>query len=143
MLTQIPTIIQGACHRDERGELRYNNLFDATSIKRMYIIQNSDANPIRGWQGHRIEQRWLVAVSGQFEIFTITPDNWEQPSPDLEVTRFVIDQHSLSALHIPAGYLTAIKAIEPGSTLLAMSDYHLGSVKDEYRFPLQYFKNEF
>lgn len=143
MSTQIPTIIEGACHKDDRGVLRYNNLFDVSPVKRMYIIQNSEAMPVRGWQGHRIEQRWFVAVSGQFEIFTIAPDDWEKPSIDLEVKSFLLDQESLNVLHVPTGHITAIRSVSPGSSLLAVSDYQLGAVKDEYRFPLDYFKNVF
>lgn len=40
----IPEIISGGSHSDERGMLRFNNSFDATMIKRMYVIENKDAN---------------------------------------------------------------------------------------------------
>ena len=35
-----PTLISGNCHQDQRGQLFFNNDFDTTCIKRMYIIEN-------------------------------------------------------------------------------------------------------
>ena len=49
-------LIQGNISIDQRGVLKYNNDFDLTEIKRLYIIQNDSKNIIRGWQGHKIEQ---------------------------------------------------------------------------------------
>ena len=53
-----PILILGGSHQDKRGVLKYNNNFDVTSVKRMYIIENIDTFFVRGWQGHKIEQRW-------------------------------------------------------------------------------------
>ncbi len=138
-----PQIIEGACYIDERGEVRYNNNFDASVIKRLYIIRNSESHPIRGWQGHQIEQRWFVAVAGKIEVYVISVDDWKNPSVNLSSQCFELDQQQLHVLHIPAGHITAIKSVVPHSMVLAMSNYNLGEVKDEYRFPLQYFKNIF
>lgn len=138
-----PLIIEGACYNDERGVLKYNNDFDAHLIKRIYTIQNSETNPVRGWQGHKIEKRWFIAVYGAFEISTIQPDNWEVPSRNLVIEKFHIDQKDLTVLFVPEGNITAIKAIKENSILLVMSDYLLGEIKDEYRYALDYFQNNF
>ena len=71
-------LIQGNISRDQRGVLKYNNDFDLTEIKRLYIIQNDSKNIIRGWQGHKIEQRWFTSLSGIFKINLIEIDNWEK-----------------------------------------------------------------
>ena len=55
----IPKIIKGENHNDSRGILFYNNDFDASAIKRLYVIDNQKTNFIRAWQGHKIEQRWF------------------------------------------------------------------------------------
>lgn len=138
-----PYLIKGACFKDDRGELKYNNQFDASVVKRMYMIKNSEANPVRGWQGHQIEQRWFIAVNGRFEIFVIEPDNWTKPSPQLLAENFIIDVQTFDVLHIPPGYITAIKSLQKDSALLTMSDFLLGTVSDEYRFPINYFENIF
>ena len=132
-------LIHGNCHCDQRGFLSYNNDFDATSIKRIYVIENKSIDFIRGWQGHKIEQRWFTAVSGKFKIELIQIDNWESPSRDLKINNFVVDSEKLDVLHVPSGYVSRIQALEPNSKLLVMADYLLGEIKDEYRFDIDYF----
>ncbi len=70
----------GAKHVDARGILSYNNDFDLTPVKRMYVIENQDTQVVRAWQGHKKEQRWFTAVKGSFKIELIAIDNWEKPS---------------------------------------------------------------
>jgi len=64
----IPKIITGNSHTDTRGTLYYNNDFDASEIKRVYVIENATTDIIRAWQGHKIEQRWFSAIKGSFKI---------------------------------------------------------------------------
>ncbi|WP_285269918.1 hypothetical protein [Kaistella rhinocerotis] len=45
-------VIKGSRHEDERGILTFNNVFDASEVKRIYTIQNHFTDFIRGWQGH-------------------------------------------------------------------------------------------
>jgi hypothetical protein len=78
-------LILGNRYADERGRLCYNNDFDASQVKRIYIIENNSTDFVRGWQGHQIEQRWFSAITGKFKIELIQIDNWKQPSKDLKV----------------------------------------------------------
>ena len=133
-------LIVGNCHSDERGFLFYNNHFDASLIKRIYIIENKTNAFFRGWQGHQIEQRWFSAISGKFKIELIEIDNWESPSKDLNINSFVIESDKLDILHVPSGYVTSIQSLGPASKLLVMADYLLGEIKDEFRFDIDYFK---
>ncbi|MPL54851.1 hypothetical protein SDC9_00317 [bioreactor metagenome] len=135
-----PSIINGNHFQDHRGTLRYNNDFDASSIKRIYIIENKDLSIERAWQGHRIEQRWFSAIKGSFLIKLIQIDNWENPNPESTILEFEINDQNLEILHIPSGYVSSIKANTDEARLLVMADYLLGEIKDEYRFPLDYFK---
>ena len=137
---KLPKIINGDCHADHRGRLFYNNNFDATSIKRIYILENSTDAFLRGWQGHKIEQRWFSALTGSFKIQLIKIENWELPRKNSEVIEYVLTADKLNILHIPKGYVTSIQAIDKGSKLLAMADYLLGEIKDEYRYPIDYFE---
>ena len=81
---ELPKIITGNTHSDQRGILLYNNSFDAFEIKRVYVIENKDITIIRAWQGHKIEKRWFSAVAGSFKIQLIAIDNWEKPSISLK-----------------------------------------------------------
>ena len=135
----IPSIILGGSHKDKRGLLKYNNLFDASTIKRIYVIENN-LNFIRRWQGHKIEQRWFSAIKGEFEIQVIQIDNWDKPSKELEKVDFKLSDENLDVLHIPAGYITSIKSLMEGAKLLVMSDYKLDDINDDYKYSIDFFK---
>jgi hypothetical protein len=139
-MKESPEIIKGTCYSDVRGSLYYNNDFDTTEVKRIYFIENKDIAFKRGWQGHKIEQRWFAAVQGSFKISVIAIDNWENPSDNLIGEDFVLDALAMDVLHVPKGYVTCIKALQDISKLMALSDYFLGEVTDEYRFDSNYFK---
>ena len=36
----IPAIIKGDAYEDSRGKLTYNNVFNASTVKRIYSIEN-------------------------------------------------------------------------------------------------------
>ena len=137
-----PTLISGNCHQDQRGQLFYNNDFDTTCIKRMYVIENHSVDFIRAWQGHKIEQRWFSAVQGRFKIQLIAVDNWDTPSENLLRKEYHLHSEKLDILHIPAGYISSIQALEEKSKLVVMSDYYLGELSDEFRYPTDYFIKE-
>lgn len=135
-------ILEGKKHNDERGSITYNNDFDASAVKRIYTIENHSTDFIRGWQGHKTEQRWFACIDGAFEISVIKIDDFDHPSKELTVTKHRLNNESLTYLHVPGGCVTAIQAMKTGSKLLVLSDYAIGELQDEYRFPLDYFKNK-
>ena len=136
----IPKIIVGGVHLDQRGALYYNNDFDASAIKRMYVMENSSTDFVRAWQGHKVEQRWFTALQGSFEIKLIAIDNWDKPSIDLQINTIILFSNSMNILQIPKGFISSIQALEESSKLLVMSDYSFGEINDEYRFDIDYFK---
>lgn len=135
----IPLLTSGGIHTDLRGTLLYNNDFDLSLIKRMYVIENLSTDFVRAWQGHQIEQRWFSAIKGSFRIQLIEIDNWELPSKDCNSFTFIINADKLDVLHIPKGYVSSIQSLEEGSKLLVMADYLLGEIQDEYRYEVDYF----
>lgn len=136
----VPKLIQGNSYKDSRGTLFCNNDFDATAIKRIYVIENISTNFVRAWRGHQIEQRWFSAINGSFTIELIAIDDWNQPSKKLERHQFVLDSEKLDILHIPAGFVSSIQAVKEGAKLLVMADYLFGALDDEYRFEVDYFE---
>jgi dTDP-4-dehydrorhamnose 3,5-epimerase-like enzyme len=135
-----PTLIQGNCHQDERGSLKYNNDFNALEIKRIYTIENANIQFKRGWQGHKVEQRWFSAVSGKFTIQLIQVDDWERPDSKLEPFVFKLSSETLDILHVPAGYISCIQSESENAKLLVMADFSLGEIKDEYKYALEQFE---
>lgn len=134
-----PSILKGNLFQDHRGTLRYNNDFDASSIKRMYLIENKDLSVERAWQGHKIEQRWFSAINGSFQITLITPNDWENPTEIVQKHTFILESVTLDVLHIPSGFLSHIKALQDNAQLLVLADYKLKEIADEYKFPLETF----
>lgn len=135
----LPSIIYGGNHFDSRGEIKFNNLFDMSQVKRCYSIKLKEKD-IRRWQGHKIEQRWFTAISGSFNIQLIKVDNWIKPSINLQKTNYQLKSEALDFIHIPSGYITSIEALYDNSILLAMSDYLLNEINDEYKFSNNYFQ---
>lgn len=136
-----PQIIKGHRHIDNRGNLTFNNDFSMLPIKRVYTIENNSVDFVRGWQGHRIEQRWFSAVTGSFRICLIQIEDWQNPSKDLPIVEFILNAENLDILHVPSGFVSAIRALEDHSKLLLFADYELNELKDEFRFPNDYFND--
>lgn len=135
----LPEIHEGASHTDFRGTLFFNNDFDASKIKRIFIIENASSSIVRAWQGHKIEQRWVSALKGSFKIQLIAIDDWALPSKKMEKINFILHSDQLDVLHIPAGYVSSIQSLEEGSKLLVMANYFLGEIEDEFRYAVDYF----
>ncbi|WGF92209.1 WxcM-like domain-containing protein [Aequorivita marisscotiae] len=138
---EVPYIIKGGEHTDERGQLCYNNDFNLTDVKRIYRIENWSTRTFRGWQGHKIERRWFSAVSGSFKIELIAIDKWDNPAKGCNLSSFELLSDKLDVLFIPNGYVSRIQALERSSKLLVMADYLIGEVEDEYRFEIDYFNS--
>ncbi len=136
----VPQLLKGDAHGDSRGTLIYNNDFDASAIKRIYVIENTSVDVVRAWQGHQIEQRWFSAIGGSFKIELIAIDDWNRPNKKSERLAFVLDFKKLDVLHIPAGYVSSIQSLEEGSKLLVMADYLMGELEDDYRYAADYFE---
>ena len=139
-MNEDPHVISGSCFKDKRGELFFNNNFDFTMIKRMYIIKNKDTSIERGWIGHKIEQRWFCASSGKFLISLIKIDNWDSPNINLQQKKYILNAKKLDILFIPKGYVTLIKSLKESSKLIVMADFLMGKINDVYRFDQSYFK---
>nr|WP_315212113.1 WxcM-like domain-containing protein [uncultured Flavobacterium sp.] len=135
-----PKLLKGNSQEDSRGILFYNNDFDASAIKRIYVIENTSTEFVRAWRGHQIEQRWFSAIKGSFKIQLLAVDDWDTPSKKLERLEFVLDSKKLDVLHIPAGYVSSIQSLAAGSKLLIMANFALGELEDEYRYASDYFE---
>lgn len=135
-------LIEGGIVQDQRGQISFVNDFDMSQVKRFYIIENANTELVRGWRGHRIEQRWFYVMSGIFELDLIQIDNWDSPSVDLPVEKIILSSKDIQVLHIPVGYCTAFRALEDDSKLLVFADSGIKNAsKDDYTWTLDYFKN--
>ena len=83
-------IYNGGLAVDDRGEIAFVNEFNFEGIKRFYMVSNHKAGFIRAWHAHKQEAKYVMAVSGEAIIGAVKIDDWEKPSKDLSVERYVI-----------------------------------------------------
>jgi dTDP-4-dehydrorhamnose 3,5-epimerase len=63
-------------------------------------------------------------------------DDWERPSPGLEVSRFVLSASTPAVLRIPEGYANGFMTLTPAAKLMFFSTSTLEeSLGDDFRFP--------
>ena len=137
----IPKIIQGGNFSDHRGTISYVNDFSFQDIERFYIISNSDDNPIRAWQGHKLDAKNFYCLNGSFKIHFVKIDDWENPSQHLIVETVFVSSSDSKIVHIPAGYANAIESLETNSKLLSFSTLPLVNVKeDDVRYSSDHWK---
>jgi dTDP-4-dehydrorhamnose 3,5-epimerase-like enzyme len=124
-------LIKGNRFVDDRGIIRFNNEFDMTAVKRMYLIEPTP-HLIRAWQGHQIENKWFNVVSGRFEVQVVS-------MTDLSVKKsFILSEDQDEVIKIEAGFYNGFKALEPQSKLMVYSDKSLNeSLNDDYRLSLE------
>jgi len=128
--------IAGGIRKDERGTLSFVNDFNFYGVKRFYSIFHPETSTIRAWQGHKIEHKYFFVNQGSFVISWVQPDDWIQPSQDLQSAYTILDAEKPFILSIPAGFANGIKATKPNSLLTIYSNLALAdSASDIWRFP--------
>lgn len=136
-----PKIIQGGNFSDHRGTISYVNDFSFKNIERFYIISNSDENPIRAWQGHKLDAKNFYCINGSFKIHFVKIDNWHNPSKDLNIETIIVSASESKIVHIPPGYANAIESLETDSKLISFSTLPLANVgDDDVRYTLDYWE---
>ncbi|MFC4209922.1 hypothetical protein ACFOWA_01935 [Pedobacter lithocola] len=129
------SLIQGKIHTDTRGILRFFNDFDMSLVKRFYVTEQLDTSIVRGWQGHKKEQKWFYVVNGTFKLILVKPDDWENPSENLPFEEFILEASANRVINIPPGIATGFQALEQPSKMIIFSDLTLEeSVNDDFRF---------
>lgn len=132
---KIPQLIKGGVHTDSRGQISFVNAMKFDAIERFYIISNSAENPLRAWQGHKIDNKYFYCIQGVIRVHYVKIDHWESPSKDLIVESVVLIATESNVLHIPEGYANAIESLETGSKLISFSTLPLERTsEDDVRF---------
>ena len=130
-----PRLIRGALAADDRGEVAFVNDFDFAGVKRFYLVSNHAAGFVRAWHGHRREAKYVTVVQGTMLIACVLIDNWEKPSPDLPVQRFVLSARTPAVLFIPAGYANGNMSLTADAKAMFFSTSSLDESKgDDIRF---------
>ncbi len=130
-----PTLMRGAFAVDDRGEVGFVNDFSFQGVKRFYTVSNHRSSFVRAWHGHRREAKYVTAVTGAAVVGAVKVDNWDNPSRDLPVERFVLSTKSPAVLFIPAGYANGFMSLTEDLKLMFFSTSTLEeSAADDIRF---------
>ncbi len=130
-----PELLQGEVFIDHRGQISSLNHFRFDGVKRVYFIHHGDTNFVRGWHGHQFERKWFYCVKGAFTLALVQPNDWNNPSPDLEAQIFDLSADNSQIVCVPAGYASSIRAKVTGSALMVLSDKLLeDALGDSWRY---------
>jgi dTDP-4-dehydrorhamnose 3,5-epimerase len=132
-------LIAGDLVVDDRGIVRFVNDFDFAGVKRFYIIENHSPGFVRAWHAHRKEAKYFTVVQGAMLICAVRIDDWDHPSAQLPVERFVLSDVRPSILYIPPGFANGIMSLTEHAKLVVFSTLSLKeSLADDIRFPARY-----
>lgn len=131
--------LEGDISVDDRGELLFCNDFDMMEVRRFYQVSNYSPNFIRAWHAHKYEAKYVSVMTGATVIGVVKIDNWDEPSKNLNVERFVLSETKPGILFIPAGYAHGYKTLVSNTRIMFFSNTRLNkSIDDDYRYDAFY-----
>jgi dTDP-4-dehydrorhamnose 3,5-epimerase-like enzyme len=133
--TDVPRLIEGALAVDDRGNVSFVNDFDFAGVKRFYVVTNHRAGFVRAWHAHRREAKYVIVTRGAALLGVVKIEDWESPSPEAEVHRYVLSVQKPAVLSIPAGYANGFMSLTADATLMFFSTSTLEeSRNDDIRY---------
>ena len=134
-----PKLLQGRLSVDDRGAVGFVNEFDFAGVKRFYTVTNHARGFVRAWHGHKREGKYMTVVRGSVLVCCVAVDDWDHPSPDLPVSRFVLSEHTPAVLSIPGGHAHGTLSLTEGAKAIFFSTASLQeSLGDDFRFPARF-----
>ena len=134
-----PQLIEGGLAVDDRGEVGFINDFNFLKVKRFYWVSNHRSGFIRAWHAHRLEAKYVTVVQGSALIGAVEIDDWDNPSKDSKVWRYVLTAHKPSVLYISAGYANGFMSLTEHTKLMFFSTSTLEEAHgDDFRFDAYY-----
>lgn len=134
-----PRLIEGGLAVDDRGSLSFVNAFAFEGVRRFYMVANHRPGFVRAWHGHKREGKWVMAVDGAAIVCAVKIDDWNSPSKDVPVHRFVLSATKPAILQIPPGYANGFMTLTGAAKLLFLSSATLEESKhDDIRFDAHY-----
>ena len=130
-----PVLYTGDVAVDDRGELMFVNEFDFAGVKRFYTVRNHRAGFVRAWHAHRREAKYMTVVTGAALVGAVAIDDWDAPSRDAPVKRFVLAAHRPRVLYVPAGYANGFMSLTADAHVVFFSTSTIeDSLTDDVRY---------
>lgn len=123
--------IKGGVAFDDRGSVSFVNDFNFPDVKRFYLVKNHNTGFIRAWHGHKKEAKYVFVSSGSILLAAVKIDNWQQPSKDAALQKFILTGNSPSVLYIPPGYANGFRTLTADAQVMFFSTSTLEESKDD------------
>ncbi len=137
--TAVPRLIEGGLGIDERGDIAFVNDFQFEGVKRFYMVSNHRVGFVRAWHAHRREGKYVTVVQGAAIVAAVAIDNWERPSKNAEIHRYVLSAQKPAVLYIPPGYANGFMSLTADTKLVFFSTSSLEeSRSDDVRYDARY-----
>lgn len=134
-----PRQYEGACSVDPRGKVSFCNDFDFDGVKRFYMVENNQVGLVRAWHAHKHEAKYIMMLKGEAIIGAVKISNWEKPSPDTPVHRFLMNSERPTVLYIPTGYANGFITLTKDAQIIFFSTSTLEESKnDDFRYNPRY-----
>ncbi|MCE7936357.1 sugar epimerase [Candidatus Saccharibacteria bacterium CPR2] len=128
-------IIEGGLAVDDRGQVTFANEFDFSDVKRFYMVSNHGQGFVRAWHAHKKEAKYVLVVKGSALVGAVEIDDWNTPSKQTEVKRFVLSEKTPKILYIPAGYANGFMSLTGDTQIIFFSTSTLEeSLNDDIRY---------
>lgn len=138
-IESVPQLLKGGLAVDDRGTVGFVNDFNFDGVKRFYTVENHKQGFVRAWHAHRNESKYVMVVKGSAVIGAVQIDNWEMPSSNLKVHRFVLSEKNPSVLFIPVGYANGFMSLTEDTKIIFFSTSELkDSLNDDVRYDAHY-----
>ena len=134
-----PLLLKGGLSVDDRGTVSFVNDFNFENVKRFYAVENHKQGFVRAWHAHKQEAKYVMVMKGSAIIGAVKIDNWESPSKNTKVNRFVLSEKNPSVLFIPAGFANGFMSLTEDSKIIFFSTSELkDSLNDDFRYDAHY-----
>lgn len=132
----VPRLIQGELAIDDRGSVAFVNGADLAQFSRFYLVRNHAQHFVRAWHGHKHERKLVSVVVGSALICCVKIDHWENPSPTLNVYRYVLSEKRPAVLSVPPGFANGSMSLTADTAICYFSDTAIEDAhSDDFRFP--------
>ena len=120
---------------DDRGSVAFVNAFAFEGVKRFYVVANHRQGFVRAWHAHRREAKYVTVITGAAVVAAVRIDDWENPSREAPVQRFVMTAEKPSVLFIPPGYANGFMSLTRDARLVFFSTSSVEESRgDDIRF---------
>lgn len=134
-----PSLLKGGLAVDDRGEVSFVNDFDFSDVRRFYVVRNHRSGFVRAWHGHRRESKRVLVVEGTALVCAVRIDDWERPSRELQIHRYVLSARQPAVLCLPPGYANGFMSLTRETAVVFFSSARLeDSLQDDVRYDARY-----